>query len=81
MNFVIQTDLPYESVLDIAEASRYLKQVHAVEEVSPLVLEESTYHYLKIDDDADLDWLVPRLLELPSIKAAYSKPADDLPGF
>lgn len=81
MNFVIQTDLPVASVMDITEASGYLQRVHAVEDVPPMVLEETTYHYLTIDDDADLDWLIPRLMELPSIKAAYSKPADDLPGF
>ena len=81
MNFVIQTDLPFESVMDITEASEYLQRVHAVENAPPMVLEASTYHYLSIDDEADLEWLIPRLMELPFIKAAYSKPADDLPGF
>jgi hypothetical protein len=80
MKLVIQTVGASPSPLKNEQAVTYLKQVHA-KEASPLLeLGDIQYHYLQIDDTADLDWLIPKLMELPGIDAAYQKPDDQPPG-
>ncbi len=80
MILVIQTGRQSPLPLKDSRAVSYLKKVHAVEDAPMLEMGELQYHYLLIDDNADLEWLIPKLLDVPGIEAAYEKSGDQPPG-
>jgi hypothetical protein len=80
MKLVIQTGSSAESPLQNEAAIAYLNKVHAVEASPPLEMGETKYHYLQIDESADVDWLITKLMDVPGIDAAYQKP-DDQPAW
>lgn len=81
MNLVIQTNDAVANVFELPEAAAILQQVQALPTAPPLVLGGATYHYFQISDEADMDWLITSLMDLPPVEAAFQKPDDALPGF
>ncbi len=80
MKLVIQTGLQSPLPLQDSRAVSYLHKVHAVEDAPMLEMGEVRYHYLQIDDNADLAWLIPKLMDVPGIEAAYEKSGDQPAG-
>ena len=76
MKLVIQTSGSSPPPLQNEGAVAYLKKVHAFEVSPSLEMGEIRYHYLQLDDDADIDWLIAKLMDVPGIEAAYQKPDD-----
>jgi len=76
MQLVIRTDCRQKDLLEHPKVKTILSPFDPVFSEEPLNFETECYYYVTLSDNAPIKELIPQLMQIESIEAAYEKPLD-----